>query len=244
MCPLTASELLDVWERGLIQRPVERALALLAAATPDTPPDVLAELSIGQRDARLLTLREWTFGPQLVSLASCPCCRERLELSFGIEDLRAAPEATDGEEPISLNVAGYELRFRLPNSADVTTVAAHEDTPDARQVLLERCLLAAEQDGVEKSADQLPANVVDAVEEAMSQADPQGEVQIAVSCPVCGHQWRQIFDVVSFFWSEIDAWAHRVLHDVHALASAYGWREVDILTMTPRRRQFYLGVIG
>ena len=72
---LTAADLLNVWERGLTQSPVQRALALLAACA-DTPVDTLAQLSIGQRDARLLTLREWAFGSQIVGVASCPGCGE------------------------------------------------------------------------------------------------------------------------------------------------------------------------
>jgi hypothetical protein len=31
-----------------------------------------------------------------------------------------------------------------------------------------------------------------------------------------------------------------MLYDVHALASAYGWREADVLAMSPMRRQVYL----
>ncbi len=78
MRALLAFELLRVWEQGLTLTPVQRALALLAAACPDTSTDALAGLSIGQRDACLLTLREWAFGPQLISLATCPACNERV----------------------------------------------------------------------------------------------------------------------------------------------------------------------
>jgi hypothetical protein len=88
MRPLTAQELLDVWERGLALPPVQRALALLAAACPETPPEALARESVGRRDGRLLWLREWTFGPRLVSLAACPACGERLETAFDVADIR------------------------------------------------------------------------------------------------------------------------------------------------------------
>jgi hypothetical protein len=71
MRALSASELLNVWERGFIQPPIYRALTLLAVAC-EASPETLAKLSIGDRDARLLTLREWTFGSQLVGLVNCP----------------------------------------------------------------------------------------------------------------------------------------------------------------------------
>jgi hypothetical protein len=77
----------------------------------------------------------------------------------------------------------------------------------------------------------------------MAEADSQADVRINLSCPACEHQWQAAFDVLSFFWSEITAWAHRILSDVHALAYAYGWREADILNMSPRRRRYYLTLL-
>ncbi|HXI74354.1 MAG TPA: hypothetical protein VNG94_02120, partial [Pyrinomonadaceae bacterium] len=86
--------------------------------------------------------------------------------------------------------------------------------------------------------------VTDAVAKRMAEADPQADLRLDLSCPACGHRWQALFDIDSFFWSEINAWAQRVLTEVHALASAYGWRERDILDLSPRRRQFYLGLVS
>ena len=240
MRALLAFDLLRVWERGLTQTPVQRALTLLAAACPDTSPDALARLSIGQRDARLLMLREWVFGPQLVSLAVCPACGERLELTFNVADIRVSVEVEVGDA-LSLSVDGYEVHFRLPNSMDLV-VTAGQDVLASRRQLLERCLVTAQRDGEETSSDQLPSNVVDAIARYMAQADPQADVQLALVCPECGHEWQAAFDIVSFFWSEISVWVHRILREVHVLASAYGWREADILAMSPWRRHLYLSL--
>jgi hypothetical protein len=198
---------------------------------------------VGQRDARLLMLRDWTFGSQLISVVTCPVCGERLELNFSTADLRVGTEA-ESEETLSLSVAGYELRFRLPNSLDLIAIADCQDALDARQLLLERCLSASEHEGETVAVGRLPTEVVDALAQRMAQADPQGDVQLSLACSQCGHQWQAGFDIGSFFWSEINAWAHRTLKEVHALASVYGWRETDILTMSAWRRQFYLNCIG
>lgn len=253
MRALSASELLAVWEQGLIQQPTQQALTLLAVACAGTPPEALAELSIGQRDARLLTLREWTFGPQLVSLATCPNCGERLELTFDVADLRAptstpafySQEANQDEvEALSLSVADYQVCFRLPNSLDLIAIAGYEDATASRRLLLARCLLAAHQDDQEAAVDQLPPDVIEAVVNYMAEADPQADVQLALTCPECDHQWQAAFDIVSFFWHEVNAWAYRTLHEVHTLAMAYGWPEADILAMSPWRRQFYLEMVS
>ena len=73
MHPLSAPELLRVWESGIGQTPVNRALSLLEAAYPEaTIP--LEQLTIGQRDSLLLTLREQMFGERLESVVECPQC--------------------------------------------------------------------------------------------------------------------------------------------------------------------------
>lgn len=242
MRSLSASELLNVWEWGRTQPPWSRALRLLATACPETPIDVLGKLSIGQRDALLLTLREWSFGSKLVSLAVCPSCGERLELNFNVADIRVAP-LSEPVEMISLSVADYEISFRLPNSLDLMAIASHKHLATAADILVERCLVKVAHNDADVLVNQLPPHIIDVVAEQMAQADPQAEVQLAVSCPACCHQWQPLFDIGSFFWIEINAWAFRVLREVHTLATAYGWREADILAMSPNRRQLYLEMV-
>jgi hypothetical protein len=74
----------------------------------------------------------------------------------------------------------------------------------------------------------------------MARQDPQAEIRINLSCPQCDQQWSDYFDIGSFFWTEITVMAKRLLADVDALARRYGWREADILAMTPWRRHTYL----
>ncbi len=232
----------------MVQQPVERALMLLAAASPPALPEALAQLSIGQRDARLLQLREWAFGPQLIGLASCGNCGERLELTFNSADIRLLPssqeESAETAVPLSVSVDGYEVSFRLPDSLDLASISGETDGVTFRGLLLERCILSASHENAVIPAADLPGAVVTAVAERMSEADPQADIRLALTCASCGHHWQAPFDILSFFWSEINAWAYRILREVHALALAYGWREADILAMTPWRRQFYLAMIG
>lgn len=244
MRALSAAEMLDVWERGLALLPVERSLMLLAAAGGESPA-AIAALAIGERNARLLALREWAFGQQIIAVESCPRCGDRLELNFSTTDLKPEIE-TPNELPqcFSLNIAGYDVECRAVNSQDLLAISAERDPVAARRQLLERCFLNVARNGDEISAGQLPEEVIRAVAERLEQADPQANIQLALICAQCGHQWQSDFDIVAFFWNEIHSWATRTLHEVHVLASAYGWREMDILTMSPWRRQYYLNCIG
>src|SRR4029079_641368 len=92
MRSLTAQEMLNVWERGLAQSPLQRSLMLLAAAEKGSTIEAVAALSTGQRDACLLTLREWAFGQHLGAVANCPRCMDRLEINFLTSDVRVQSE--------------------------------------------------------------------------------------------------------------------------------------------------------
>ena len=245
MRTLPAGELLEIWDRGADRIPAERALALLAGACPESPADELAGWSLGRRDALLLDLRQRTFGPELVSVASCPGCGERLETAFRVEDVRVElPDAEAG--PYTLSAAGWTVRFRLPNGGDGIALAASPPAAGSgRERLLTRCVLAAERDGgAAATAAELPEEVVRALAARMEQLDPQAEVRIVLGCPACGQRSESVFDILSFFWAEITAWAERTLDEVHLLAMAYGWRETDVLALGPRRRQAYLSRVG
>ncbi len=243
MHEITASELLSTWERGLALSPVQRALSLLRAACPEIKPDLLAKACVGERDSGLLLLRSLTFGPHLECLVVCPGCGERLELNLEADDLRTSI-GLESPDKISLTCSGIDLEFRLPNSLDLLAIAEAKDIEIARRILLERCIIQASMSGEDMPFDQIPNNVMDAISAKMALSDPQADMQIALSCPTCGDKWQETFDIVSFFWEEINSWAYRTLLEVHTLASAYGWSESEILNMSPLRRQFYLEMLG
>ena len=78
----------------------------------------------------------------------------------------------------------------------------------------------------------------------MARRDPQAEVLLDLDCPACNHRWQILFDIASFFYAEVSAYAKRLLREVHTLARRYGWREADILSMSTARRQFYIELPG
>lgn len=255
MRALSAAQLLMAWEQGQGQPSFQRALILLSIACPELTSDRLAQLSIGERDARLLGLRELTFGSQLVSLTNCSACGEQLEFSFKAEEIRPDCENdtakglhSEGNEEafstLAIYLQEYEVLFRLPNSLDLAAIARTLDVTASQQLLLQRCILSARFRDQEINSSQLPAQVLEAISARMDEADPQANVQLNLSCVQCGHRWQAVFDIESFFWAELQVWAERLLQEVHVLARAYGWREVDILAMSPYRRQFYLGMLS
>jgi hypothetical protein len=239
----TATELLGAWERGLSQSQALRGLTLLGLIESTVPVEQLAGYSIGRRDALLWSLREAAFGSGVSAQAACPSCGAQLEMDFTVEDIRQESlAAPDGELSVSVN--DYEIHFRLPNSADLLMLPAAGDIETLKRHLLERCVLGVRRQEQAVDGWPLPPEVGSAMSERMAEADPQGDVELAASCPECAHRWKTPLDAVSFLWTELHAWALRILREVHALAAAYGWHESEILALTPCRRQAYLELNG
>lgn len=245
MHTLSEQAMIAIWERGLNQHAVERALIILAAALPEMSGDDLLALSLGQRDAHLLAIRERTFGSRFAGYAECAQCQERLEFTFDADDIRVgASLAARIEHVQQLTVDGYEVQAHLPNSSDLRAITSCRNVILARRLLLLRCILHASRNGDVVETESLPEQVVVAIGEQMVERDPQAEVQLGLTCPACQHCWLVTFDVVTFLWNEIQVHSKRVLRDVHTLAKAYGWHEADILAMSTVRRQFYLEMVS
>ena len=240
----TTEALLSTWEQGLAQpNSIGRVLALLVVASPHIVSASLAELSIGQRDALLLRLREDLFGSHVSALAVCSECGETLELCFDISDVRT-PEVSEPNGAIAVSWGQYQLEVRLPNSHDLLVLGEPEELKEKRMRLLDRIVLRAECSGHPIAVRELPEELISAMERKIQAAEPSAEVTVKLRCQSCDHEWSALFDIGSFLWKEVDAWAVRLLREVHLLARAYGWGEADILSMSPWRRHVYLEMLG
>jgi hypothetical protein len=242
MRPLSAQQILRIWEIGQGQHPLDRALTMLSFACPDHRPEDLAALSIGQRDAALLDLRRLTLGAQLNGFAACPQCGEKLEFQVDAADLQLNDPNQPPAPDYGLTLDAFELRFRLPNSWDLAAIVG-TDRAIADTQLLQRCLLQANQNGVPVPYAELPVAVMNQLAEQVVERDPQAELLLNLSCPACQHEWPALFDILAFFWAELAVQAQRLLREVHTLARMYGWREADILGMSAVRRQQYLDMV-
>jgi hypothetical protein len=240
---LADARLLDAWERGDGRAPVERGLAPLTATRPREAAEELWNWPLGQRDAELLAIHEASFGGRIEAAATCPACREPLEV-----DVTAAQLSARSCEPHSeheLIHDGHRVRFRCPTSADVAAAARCPDPGGARALLVERCVVTAEVAGGRAVAPQdLPDAVIAALSSGMAEADPQADLRFELRCPECEHEWTASLDVADVVWRELDARARLLLADITRLAAGFGWNEAAILSLSPARRRAYLDLLG
>jgi hypothetical protein len=233
---LSAADIVRVWERGAGQHPIDRALTILVAADPDAGRAAPGDLPLGERNRRLLAIRARTFGDGLEALAACVHCGERIELRVSAGEIGAgSPEAfpaSPSEPP---------AQIRKLTSGDLVAAAQCGDLETARLTLAARAIERDGGNGTDPSP--MPEAEVDAIAQRLHEIDPLAELLLDARCPACGAQSECELDVAEYVWIEIEAEALRVLRDVHTLAAAYGWRESDILAMSPLRRRAYLELV-
>lgn len=218
---------MDSWERGEAQHPLHRALTLLQAGNPGQTLEELASLPIGERDRRLIALRGEWIGSRFEAVSVCPKCGEQLEFSLDAANFPLAPAPVSS----TLMLDGSATEVRAPTTLDILA-SVEAPAEERRAVLLSRC-----------AGERLSTEAGEGVEECLSKLDPMLEVGLALVCPACGHQWRAIFDIASYFWTEIADRARRLLREVSILARAYGWSEPEILALSARRRRMYLDLV-
>jgi hypothetical protein len=242
MSAISAAEMIRLWERGVSLRPAMRAVALIQGERSGPANANLATMSIGERDGKLLALRESLFGRKLNSVTECPKCSVVVEFTLDTKELRDS-SAPLQSAPLRLTLDGVDVQFRLLNNADVEAVADCKDVASARRLLAERCVTEATKEGASIAPHGLSEAVINALAEQLAEHDKQADISLDFRCPECATIWVAAFDIASYLWVEISARAKRLLSEVHVLAWAYGWTEADILAMSDARRQFYLGAV-
>lgn len=238
MRALNQADCLALWESGQELHPIDQGLLAVQAAFPETRGESVADWPLGRRNRALAQLYCATFGSKLSGWTSCRRCGEKLE--FAADGRAMAQSALDECETV-VSVVGRS--FRLPTSRDLACIAIQAKTGDAAPQLLNLCLVSREAGNDLEDAGaamEWSEEELEAIGNRLAQADPLAEILLDFKCPVCQESFEEALDLASFFWSELEGRARRLLFDVHSLASAYGWSEAEILALSQPRRNFYL----
>ena len=228
------SDFLELWEHGLHLHPLDRALLLLGA-TRGNPKEGLADWPLGRRNEALADLRCSCFGSTLQAWTTCPRCEEKLEFEVDIPTLMGGHQKAERSSEEQIVVNGHS--FRLPNSRDLARVSSASDPRAAVVELLEGCRIDKGASPVWSDAD------LEEIGERMALADPMAEIRFKFICPMCMNEWDESLDLRTVLWAEIEARAKRLLLQIHTLASAYGWTEKEILSLSENRRLLYLEIV-
>jgi hypothetical protein len=239
VCAPATDAALEAWEQANGLTLAGKGVALLALALPGTSLSELSALTLSQRDGALLELRAHLFGRQIRSVAACPACGDKAELTFDVDDVRDAlrREAAPAVPP---DGNGAHFSVRAATCGDLLAVDHLAPGEPRRTALMHRCIR-----GSTEEEDSTPVDLAVRADlaDSIAACDPAANLQIPLTCLSCGKAWSSRFEVVRFLWQELDAWAQRMLAEVHLLACAYGWAERTIISMSPWRRQAYLEML-
>jgi hypothetical protein len=234
MGALAGELLLTAWELNRTMPELEAVLSLLMLAWPERSTDELALLPLGERNALLLELRAALFGPRMEGFATCPECGAELELTV---DPRALAQGLRSEPAeASEEIAGYCMRPL--NSLDLMASSHAASEEEARGILLARSLgLKAHE------LAQLGESAV-ALAERFERVNASAEIRVRLECAVCRNRPVLDLDVARFLLREVAAAARRLMEEIHELASAYGWSESAIASMSAARRAAYMEMLS
>lgn len=238
---MSSASLLISWESASRTRETWNSLGLLLPWADGLDLEALADLSVGERDARLLALRRRLFGQPIEALAYCPGCGSTIELAFQVSDIETKHQE---QGPCTVQHGAWSVDFRLPDSRDLKAAGAFASVEEARRCLIDRCVIRLSKESEMLTAGDAPPELITLMEQRMVEADPQADVRLKLNCPACATAWDADVDIGAFVATEVAAGARRLLRDVHRLASAYGWREDEILSLGALRRQAYLDLVG
>src|SRR5215212_9118443 len=127
MRTLTAADVISLWEMGHQRSSMDQAVTVLAAAHPEATGEQLWALTLGQRNAHLLAVRERIFGPELGAFSECLNCGKPLEFWLSSDLIKKASQRQGTETEFDLTVAGYSLQFRPLDSLDLKAASACAD---------------------------------------------------------------------------------------------------------------------
>ena len=220
---LTSNGILTAWETGWRRRPLDRAIVILWAAGVQGDP---AALALTERDRILLDIRASTFGSQLIALATCPGCGEDHEIEL---ETKTLVNALTIDEPETIDVGGVSLSIRPINSYDLA--AASQLSEEQIPTLLRKRLAGRET---------VPGKLQLALDKHIETYEEKAELTTRLTCVACESVWKEVLDVASLLWAEIEAAAIRLFGEVAEIAAALGWSEREILSLSDPRRQVYL----
>lgn len=241
---ISTAELLQIWDDCYPLPVIEKSLYLLSVLY-GTEINKVSELSIGERDAGLLSFRKWLFGSRLINVATCPKCSTPMEWETDIESITLQEVHPDQAVKIlKLESDGFKINFRLPNSSDVISAMANPGLSSDSSSFIAGCILEIQKDQQTLVPEALPAEMFERIDQIMSNADPQADVTMLLNCPECEEKWEASFDIMNYLWLEIDNWAKHLMQEVAVLAKNFSWSESDILNLSIHKRKLYLDMVS
>ena len=162
---------------------------------------------------------------------TCPDCGARADVAIKLDHLPCKP-AGSNYPYADIEYNGETCRIRVPVSRDFGELET-ADEAERLHHLLQRCAVGP-----------LPATLdsgfIALTDAALQAAAPEIPETASTACPDCTKAFDIIIDLAGFIIKHLSD----PLQDVHSIASAYHWSEEQILSLSRKRRKFYIDLIN
>ncbi len=190
----------------------------------------------GTRIAELLHLFVFSERTDHLEL-SARCLRAECGVTFGFE-LPLGEVASRAPRDESWEIVlpdDRRVRLRAPTGSDLRRwrSAAPATREQARRMMLDDLVVHG----------RFEASDVAAIANALLECDPLVAFTVTAECPGCGHAQEVAVDVEGLVLMHLGSRQRALIHDVHRLATHYGWTEPQVLAVPPQRRAVYLALL-
>lgn len=196
--------------------------------------DALLAWPVSRRLQGLLAVTIATYGDHWVLTTSCtePDCGKPMDLPLSLDAFRRAPD------PARIACAmpdGRNVGVTVPTGMDQLAWLADGGGEPAA--------IAGRLVSLPADIDAIPPAWLEPIEAALEEADPLTTLEIETACPECGAALSIPLDLEARCLALLAAERPRLIDEIHLLATAYHWSEVEILAIPPVRRRQYLARI-
>jgi hypothetical protein len=233
--PLCGHDETLVHESGIVD--VVAFIDRLLTPAPGTAvgPGCAAQLTVSDCDRLCASIYREYFGDHIEGRARCSTCHEPFDLSFLlpalVDDLAARQSRAAAPDERGIFTARDGRQFRLPTAGEQQEMRGI-GTADAVAALLERCVVEGD-----------PLRDTEAIEDAMEQAGALLDLDLAAVCPHCDGEQTVRFDMQSYLFRTLGYEKRFLLHEVHRIATAYGWAYDETMRLPREDRRRFVQLI-
>lgn len=217
---------------------VTNLLALLLDDTGEpVPADEIWDWTLRLRLQALLAVRLASLDASAALGVKCRSCEEGMEVDLDLMEL-----VSPSVDPrfVRFSIEDQDVVVRLPRGRD-QQLWIRNGTRDPTRILAG---LVESIGGRPTEPSFLPPQAWhDPAGNALEAYDPLTALVLRTRCPICGDENVVDLDLELFLLRELAGIQDRLIEDVARLATAFHWRETDILALPSWRRNRYLRML-
>jgi hypothetical protein len=169
---------------------------------------------------------------------ACPIdgCGAALQVSLPLWGLLELSQQAEWERSITVRLEEAPVEVRRPTGDDQQAWQSerYQTMEGAERAIVESLLV---------EAAPLTPSALAAIDTALEAADPLTCFRISTVCPSCAEESEYAVDLEAMLLARLHRAQRGLLHDIHRLATRYGWNEDTIVALPRWRRQAYLDFI-